>query len=236
MDKKFNIHLCSFLSILLIISTFLPKVAEATTFTNLKVNEFSTYETIETNSYLSKEVDDFLEESGVNNIDFNQMSELEIEEFFEEIISNSNYIELESDINVYISSLDGSEQIGEISVRALPVAFAAIGVIALRIAVTQGTKAATTYLKKSVKKYNDTYKITFPGSKQLILIQDKKTNKRLFSLDNHSVKLIHKSTGKGYPKAFSAWHFHKAPDMSQHYLMCSSIPKDYKVQKGKCYF
>lgn len=249
--KNWKYLLCFTLSILLISATILPNLALATTQTKTgneereilaKVQNESLVLTdnLESDEYLNERVDDFMTEIKIFDVNFDDLTEEEAEAFFEEVINDEEYYYLENEINRYINELDrleaDSDEAPIMSTRALPIAFAAIGVVALRIAVTQGTKAATAYLKKAVKKYSTQYKITFPSSKQLILIQDKKTKKRLFSLDNHSVKLVHKTTGKGYAKAFSAWHFHKSPDMTQHYLMCSSIPKNYKVQKGKCYF
>lgn len=230
------------LSLSLISATVLPNLTEASVHAEVpfkdEILKFADYP--EESEYMNEKIDDFLEEVGISHLNFEELTEEEAEAVFEKILSDEHYYDLENKINQYINELDKAdisiEAGSNISTRLLPVAFAAIGVVALRLVVTQGTKAATAYLKKVTKKYSTQYKITFPGSKQLILIQDKKTKKRLFSLDNHSVKLVHKTTGKGYSYAFSAWHFHKSPDMGQHYLMCSSIPKNYKVQKGKCYF
>lgn len=237
MSKQLNIYVCAIISLLLALSVVNPQTAKAMEqIIKPAILDNVISQELETDYYLNDVVDKYLNETAILDINFDQMTELEAEEFFDSLIETKDYMSLENDINNYIVATDRLENGDTISTYALPVAFAAIGVIALRIAVTQGTKAATAYLKRAVKKYTKTYKITFPSSKQLILIQDKKTKKRIFSVDKHSVKLVHKKTGKGYPKAFSAWHFHKSPTMGNHYLMCSSIPKNYKVQKGKCYF
>lgn len=249
MYKKINDFFCFTLVAFLISATVLPGFVQATsqleiesekvTFNDEKVEVVELEKGLEEYEHLNDYVDQFLEEMSIADVNFDELTEEEAEAFFEEVVSDKQYYSLENEINRSINEMDRADYVTEeptFSTRALPIAFAAIGVVALRIAVTQGTKAATAYLKKATKKYTTQYKITFPSSKQLILIQDKKSKKRLFSLDNHSVKLVHKTTGKGYSKAFSAWHFHKSPDMTQHYLMCSSIPKNYKVQKGKCYF
>lgn len=125
----------------------------------------------------------------------------------------------------------------EISTRAVPIVLVPIGVVALRLLVTQGSKAAVAYLKRATKKLSKTYKVTFPKSKsQLILIQDKKTSERIFSVDKHKVKMVQKKNPKkGYPGSVSPWHFHAAPKDKLHLMMCSSVPKNYKVEVGKCF-
>ncbi|MFJ6411302.1 hypothetical protein ACIQLG_00725 [Terribacillus saccharophilus] len=191
-------------------------------------------ETFAEDEVLNQEIDKFLDESGISEVDFESMTEEEIDTYFENEVSEEDLFTLESEVNKLVNEQDYVE--GQFTIQALPVALAPIAIIALRIAIKQGTKPAVAYLKKATKKLTGSYKISFPGGGTLILLQDKKSGKRLFAVDNASVKLVHKTTGKGYNGSFKAFHFHKAPDMSQHYLLCSTIPKNYKVQKGKCYF
>lgn len=89
-------------------------------------------------------------------------------------------------------------QPNKLTERDAPAAFIQIGVVGLRLLITQGSKAAIAYLKRATKNLAKQYKITFPNStKQLILIQDKKNGKRIFSVDKHSVKMVHNQTNKG---------------------------------------
>ncbi|GAB6424448.1 hypothetical protein [Bacillus cereus] len=179
--------------------------------------------------------DNFLRENGIFDIDYNQLSEEEIETFFEELVSKPEYQELEATLNnMYLEQNDGTNQEVLRAGPLLPAVFVGIGIIALRMVIVSGGKVAQNYLKKAVKNYIGQYKISFPNTtNQLILVQNKKNNTRLFSIDKHSVKLVHKTTGKGYNGAFNVWHFHK--DTGHHYVLCSSLPQGYKVQFGACF-
>lgn len=228
MFKKLNFVLNSSLAFLLFFAVVLPEVAVANSEKDLDVVDF---EVNEASEEIDGVIDEYFEENGLYSIEFEKMTEKEADEFFDQLLSTDEYLSFENEVSTMSQG-----QSDKILGRAVPIALIPIGIVALRLLVTQGSKAAVAYLKKATKKLANTYKITFPGGNQLILIQDKKTSKRVFSIDKHNVKMVHKTTNKGYPGSVSVWHFHAPPDTGQHLMLCSSVPKNYKVQKGKCYF
>ena len=230
MFKKINVVLSFSLAALLFFAVVLPEVAVASSEKDLDEVNFEMFN--ETSEEIDAAIDEYCEGNGLSSFDSEKMTEKELDEYFEQLLNTEEYLSFENEV----SDMSQNQQ-GQVSARAVPILLAPIGIIALRILVTQGSKAAMAYLKKATKNLTKKYKITFPNTtKQLILVQDKKTKARIFSVDKHPVEFRHKTTGKGHPNSIKPWHFHGAPDMGQHLMLCSSVPKNYKIKKGKCYF
>lgn len=236
---KFNRLLSFSFAAILFFAVVLPEVAVADTRTELGGVDLETAtDLIKETDKVTNFIDEYFEENGLYDIDFENLTEKEIDDYFNQLINSVEYTSFENKVSA-MSQVQANKLIetDTPTAYAVPVAFIPIGLVALRLLVTQGSKAAIAYLKRATKKLTKQYKISFPNStKQLILIQDKKSGKRIFSLDKHNVKMVHKKTNKGYPGSVSVWHFHAAPNTSQHLMLCSSVPKNYKVQQGKCYF
>lgn len=230
-----------FLSLLLIVSTFLPNIASAAGTEEIEVNGFI-------NQYdenlvveelppelqeLEDEIGDYLDSFEYTEEDFENMSDEEFEEAFAEIFNSSEFLDLEQEYEEqytqFESELNGDVIQPFVAPILVPIAAAAARV-ALQTIVKQGTKVASKYLKNKLKSVGKNYKLiwnTKNGNQKvtsLLKIQNKKTKQMVFRIDNGTIPLKPGSTSW-------YWHYHIASGkdgMKHHYSLRSLVPSKHK--------
>ena len=182
---------------------------------------------------IENEIDDYFDSIDYTEEEFNNLSEIEQDQVIEEFITDSEFIELENELQ---AKLNMQDQLSEPSIQpyVLPLLLApvaaTVGRVALQAIAKKGTSFARKYLKTRIKKLGKNYDVSWDVRgkghelKSLVVVIQKKNGRkigRVFAIDYGDIPL--KPTNK---KAI--WHFHIAPDSGMHRTLKTFIPKGHK--------
>ena len=171
----------------------------------------------------------------MDNIDyteeeFNNLSETEQDRIIEEFVTDTEFLELESELQEKLDMQEPNIQLYALPALLAPIA-ATVGRVALQAIAKKGTQFARKYLKTRIKKLGKNYEVKWDVRssqshqlKSLVVILQKKNGKnigRVFAIDYGSIPLKPKN-GK------AIWHFHIAPDTGMHRTLKTFIPKGHK--------
>lgn len=188
-------------------------------------------------SNIEDEIDDYLDTIPYTEDEFEAMSNEEFDKVFNTYFNSEEFLELEREHGEVYSALEG--QHGEIQPMIAPILvpiLANVARIALQTVVKHGTRVASSYLKKHLKKVGKNYKLTWniKNSQKkvttLLRIQHKPTKQIVFRLDNGS---LHAHLKPGTSQWF--WHFHiggTPAAMKHHYSLRAIIPSKYKPKSS----
>lgn len=186
---------------------------------------------------LENQINDYLDKIPYTEEEFESMSDEEFDRVYATYFNNEEFLNLESEHKEAYEALEAQHinmqpMIAPILVPIL----ASVARVALQTVVKQGTRVASTYLKKHVKNIgkNYTLKWNVKNSKDkvttLLMIQHKPSKKPVFRLDNGS---LHAHLTPGTSTWY--WHFHiggTPTAMKQHYSLRAIIPSKYKPKSS----
>lgn len=139
-------------------------------------------------------IDDYLDTIPYTEEEFETMSDEEFDKIFNTYFYSEEFLELEREHGEVYSALEG--QHGEVQPAIAPIfvpILAHVARIALQTVVRHGTRVASSYLKKNLKKVGKNYRLIWniKNSKgkvtTLLSIQYKPTKQIVFRLDNGSL-------------------------------------------------
>jgi hypothetical protein len=241
-----------FLSLVLLISAVLPGFADASASTNVIDNskyiqdessylneesELAEEELPEEIIELEVEIDNYLSEFNYSEQDFENMSEEEFEQAYEDIYNSSEFLTLEEEYNKEYSEYEKEQEAGMMKPMIVPILVpiaAAAGRFAIQAAAKHGTKVASKYLKNKLKKVGKNYKLYWNEKNRngkitsLLKIQHKPSKQMIFRVDNGTIPLKPGSSSW-------YWHYHIASGkngMSQHYSLRSLVPSKHKPKSN----
>ncbi len=237
MNKKMK-FVSLLLSLILIISTFLPNMAIAERNQDFdysyQLDEEPLVEELPQElQELEEEIGSYLDSFDYTEEEFESMSDEEFEEVYNEIFNNEEFLHLEQQYEEqytqFENDLNGDAIQPYVAPILVPIAAAAARV-ALQTIVKHGTKVASKYLKNKLKSVGKNYKLIWNSKNKngkitsLLKIQNKKTKQIIFRIDNGTIPLKPGSS-KWY------WHYHIANGkngMKHHYSLRSLVPSKHK--------
>lgn len=245
--KKLIPLLCSILLIFGLISSSFANTANADTISiddsNLKkelnsiVKEKEEFILNQELLELEEQINKYLDEIPYTEEDFEAMSDEEFDKTFDTYFNGEEFLELEKEYTETYETLE-TQQMGiqpMIAPILVPI-LASVARVALQTVIKQGTRVASTYLKKHIKNIGKNYtvkwNVTNSQSKvtTLLMIQHKPTKQPVFRLDNGS---LHAHLTPGTSEWF--WHFHiggTPAAMKQHHSLRAIIPSQHKPKSS----
>lgn len=190
---------------------------------------------------LEEQINDYLNKIPYTEEDLQALSNEEFNKIFDTYFNNEEFLKLEKEYMDTYEILE-SQQISiqpKIAPILVPIV-ASVGRVALQTVVKNGTRVASSYLKKHIKNIGKNYIVTWnvKNSKKeittLLMIQHKSTKQPVFRLDNGS---LHAHLTPGTSEWF--WHFHigaTPTEMKQHYSLRSIIPSQYSPKSSLTLF
>jgi len=186
---------------------------------------------------IENQINDYLDEIPYTEEEFEAMSEEEFEEVYNTYFNDIEFLNLENEHEEAFKLLEAQQ--GNMQPRIAPILvpiLANVARVALQTVVKQGTRVASTYLKKHLKTIGKNYSVKWNVKNSqgkvttLLMIQHKPTKQPVFRLDNGS---LHAHLTPGTSTWY--WHFHiggTPTAMKQHYSLRSIIPSKYKPKSS----
>lgn len=181
---------------------------------------------------IENEIDNYFDNIDYTEEDFNNLSELEQDQIIEEFITDSEFIELENELQEKLNLQDRFSE-SNIETYVLPLLIApvaaTVGRVALKAIANKGTNFARKYLKTKIKNLGKNYDVKWDVRgrghelNSLVVVIQKKNGKKIgraFAVDYGDIPL--KPSNQ---KAI--WHFHIAPDQGMHRTLKMFIPKGH---------
>ncbi len=186
---------------------------------------------------LEEEINQYLDEFDYTEQDFENMSEEEFEQTYEDIYNSSEFLTLEEEYNKEYAEYEEEQEAGMMKPMIAPILVpiaAAAGRFAIQAAAKHGTKVASKYLKNKLKKVGKNYKLYWNEKNRngkitsLLKIQHKPTKQMVFRVDNGTIPLKPGSSSW-------YWHYHIASGkngMGQHYSLRALVPSKHKPKSN----
>ncbi|WP_243290831.1 hypothetical protein [Bacillus sp. FJAT-47783] len=182
---------------------------------------------------LEDEIDNYLEQFKYTEEDYQNMSEEEVDQVYNEIFNSREFLELEKNYEEEYAQYEAELNQSVIQPRIAPILVpivASTARVALKTIVKQGTKIASKYLKNKLKSVGKNYKLIWNSTNSkgkvtsLLKIQHKPTKQMVFRIDNGTIPL--KPGSQDW-----YWHYHigdTPAKMKHHYSLRSLVPAKHK--------
>ena len=182
---------------------------------------------------LEDKISDYLDEIPYTEDEFEAMSDEDFDRVYNTYFSSEEFLSLEKEYTETFEAFE-ARQMGmqPMIIPLLVPIVAAVARVALQTVVKQGSRIASTYLKKNLKSLNKNYSLTWnvKGSdgrvRSLLVITHKPTKQQVFRLDNGTLPLKPGSSDW-------YWHYHIGGSpvlMKHHYSIRAFIPSKHQPQ------